>query len=157
MTTLNKPLESKKGYWTDDENRGLSLNVTQLLNDDTRISLSSDHWYRVQHFDLSETSTTEAWRIIKATMKECGRTLIVHPSEDQESSVHYQVASLSAKQVDQIYYLLKHGLTTANVVFTITHSFMFDTSDGVAAPPKRRRRKKKTFSEEEGWQTAVKR
>jgi len=170
--TLNKILESKKGYWTDEEPRGLMLNVTPTGETSARISLSSDYWYRVQHFTLPDSSTDDAWKVIKTVMKECGRSLVLHAppttektektenQEEQEDkspdhsetkkeapvAVHYSTPYLSAKQVDQIYYLLKHALTTAKIPFVISHSLLFDTSNGIAAPPKRRRRRKRNIA-----------
>lgn len=177
---LNKEMESKKGYWTDGEARGLSIAV---IADETgtRISLSSGHWYRVQHFELCATSSTDAWRILKTTIKDCGRTLVAatqgeaddhsetenegelldlgeHPLlETKANNRYYEIAHLSAKQVDQIYYLIKHALTTANAPFVISHSLRFDTTHATAAPGKRRRRRKKRISKaaQPQWQTVV--
>lgn len=194
---LNKNQESKKGYWTDDEVRGLSISVTASSEDTARISLSSAYWYRVQHFDLQESTSEEAWRVIRATLKECGRTLVLHApptpapereqveeeEDDEEENdetaaaaaatnenkdevvtpapgVHYEVPYLSAKQVDQIYYLLKHNLTTEKVGFSISHSIRFDSSKGTLAPSKRRRRRKKKVANRPSparWQTVGKR
>ena len=177
--TLNKDVEAKKGYWTDDESRGISLYVTATGEDTARISLSSEYWYRVQHFDLSDSSVEDAWKVIKALMKECGRSLVLHaapiapvtttPEDEGENEseieeepdavepapVHYCAPYLSVKQVDQIYYLLKHALTTAKVNFVISHTIRFDTSCGVAAPPKRRRRRKKKGPAKAQWQTVA--
>lgn len=166
--TLNKNHESRKGYWTDNESRGLYLSVTFTENA-TRISLSSEYWYRTQHFDLKNCGSDEAWRIIKSLMKECGRTLLSHETNEEEGmsgdtedtieQKYYRVPYLSAKQVDQIYYLLKHSLTTENRDFAIAHSIFFDTSKGIAAPVKRKRRKKKNTSrrqEEVVWQEVKK-
>jgi hypothetical protein len=176
--TLNKTLESKKGYWVDDEPRGLLISV-QGCDDEARISLSSDYWYRVQHFSLPQSSTDDAWKVIRSVMRECGRTLVLHaPIEEEDTKekdeeeehndqdndqeeddttstpVHYSVPYLGPKQVDQIYYLIKHALTTAQMKYSISHSIRFDTSRGIAAPPKRRRRrKKKSRPQTPAWQT----
>ena len=167
---VNKDVESEKGYWTDDEPRGLAICVdatTKGMDVNSRISLSSDYWYRVQHFNLGQSTTDEAWKVINAVAKECARTLVLHSAANKSSSgsepgnneeecskevkdcdlstpaVHYCIPSLSVKHVDQIYYLIKHALTKAKMKFTISHGFRFDTSKGVTAPPKRRRRRKK--------------
>lgn len=173
--TLNKNQESQKGYWTDGESRGLQICVSNAVVSDgkkaaasSRISLSSAYWYRVQNFDLPETSAEDAWRVIRSTLKECGRTLVLHapplwdedPEGDAEDvtpidGVHYEVPYLSAKQVDQIYYLLKHNLTTVKMRFNITHSISFDARKGVLAPSKRKRRRKKKTTQPSPprWQT----
>ena len=147
---IDKLKEAKKGYWTDDEARGISIRVSAIGEDTTRISVSSDYWYRVQHFDVDAAScnSTKAWQVIQTVMKECGRTLIpittevtVVNDEDNESTTeeiveYYNVAYLNTKQVDQLYYVLKHELTTAKYPFVISHTFSFDTStECVIAPP----------------------
>lgn len=180
---IDKALETKKGYWTDDEPRGIAVRLVAVDEKFVRISLSSDYWYRVQHFDI-ECCPNKAWRlVIDVISKECGRTLFPvysykaasteveevtvegdeTESGDQEMIIetaqglkaatvkYYSVAYLNAKQVDQLYYLLKHALTTAGVPFVIAHSFAFDTStpsillcDGQGQPdPKKTRRRRK--------------
>ena len=160
-TTLDKTAESKKGYWTDDEPRGLSVAIAPLGDNNVRISLSSEYWYRVQHFDLSEITIRQAWTKFNSVLKDCGRTLVIYSEppyngdemKDTEEmvrpalmvrpAVHYEVPYLSAKQVDQIYYLLKHSLTTAKTEFSIAHGLCFDTSKGVPIPSKKRKRRRK--------------
>jgi hypothetical protein len=142
---IDKLKEAKKGYWTDDEARGISIRVSAIGEDTTRISVSSDYWYRVQHFDVDAAScnSTKAWQVIQTVMKECGRTLIpvttdvtLEDESTDEIVEYYNVAYLNTKQVDQLYYLLKHELTTANYPFVISHTFSFDTStECVIAPP----------------------
>ena len=163
-TTLDKTLESKKGYWTDDEPRGLSVAIVPFGESEVRISLSSEYWYRVQHFDLSEITIRQAWNKFNSVLRDCGRTLVIHTNEDNEMSetecserpaVHYEVPYLSAKQVDQIYYLLKHSLTTAKTDFSIAHGLCFDTTKGVAIPSKKRKRRKKKMIVQQ-WQTVEK-
>jgi hypothetical protein len=146
-THIDKIKEAKKGYWTDDESRGLSIRVSANA-DHTRISVSSEYWYRVQHFDVNagECNSTKAWQVIQTVMKECGRSLIPvtfevgttteeGTEETDEITEFYSVAYLNAKQVDQLYYLLKHELTKANYPFVISHTFSFDTTgESVLAP-----------------------
>jgi hypothetical protein len=125
--------ESRKGYWTNDEPRGIAVRIVALDEKAVRISLSSEHWYRVQHFDI-EGSPNSAWRLlIDVIGKQCGRSLkVVHAEGTANAAAptvdYYQVGNLNAKQVDQLYYLLKHTLTTAGVSFSIAHSFTFNTS-----------------------------
>lgn len=179
---LNKEQESKKGYWTDEEPRGLLLKVLEKGEEGSRISLSSEYWYRVQHFDLIDTTPNEAWRMVRSVMKECGRTLVPHmvdiaidlsqgvdpdaePDTDRnnqqeqsaEESVvqYYRIAYLNDKQVNQLYYLLKHSLTTEGKAFKIGHTLSFagEKKPCIPLPPKRRRKRRRGKPTNNTWQS----
>lgn len=94
----------------------------------------SEYWYRVQHFDLTTCNVTNAWQIIQDVSEACGRSLVPHVSANCDTVKYYRIAYLNAKQTDQIYYLLKHSLTTLGIVFTISHTFLVDTSQSVPFP-----------------------
>ncbi len=132
---IDKTQESKKGYWSDDEPRGISLTVSETETG-SRISLSSEYWYRVQHFDLTDCDVNGAWQIIQSVASECGRTLVPHLeiTDNEENAEYYRVAYLNPKQTDQLYYLLKHSLTTLGIEFVISHTLTFDKTGCVRAP-----------------------
>lgn len=150
LMNLDKNQESKKGYWTDDESRGISLVVTHSTNNEagSKISLSSEYWYRVQHFDLPECQVAKAWQVILDVAKACGRTLVPHTIEENDADAneleegevaeptieYYRISYLNPKQTDQLYYFLKHSLTTMGTPFVISHTFTFDTTNCVPAP-----------------------
>ena len=164
MATLDKTQESKNGYWTDDEPRGITVAVGNTRVDGAcRISLMSEYWWRVQHFTVSDCNTGKVWGIVKQVMKDCGRSLVPYAvgEKDQESEtddrpVYYSVPYLSNKQVDQLYYLLKHSLTTNRLDFALSHGVRFPSYDGIVAPKKRRKRRKKPGRVQPGygWQQA---
>lgn len=133
MISIDKTKEAKKGYWTNDEHRGFSIVVSPGYEEQTtRISITSEYWYRVQHFDIV-CDPDRAWKLVNDAMSQCGRTLIPAITSTTDGAVitNYTVAYLNAKQVDQIYYLLKHSLTTANLQFSISHTLGFDTSKSI--------------------------
>lgn len=159
--TITKNQESLKGYWTDDEARGISLLVTKRGEATTRISLSSEYWYRVQHFDVLDTEVNTVWKLIKELIiNECGRTLVPHVRKEtvageeegeiveKQTVEYYRVSNLSAKQVDQLYYLLKHTLTKSGLTFALAHSFFggMDTNHSIPVPKKRRRKKRNAIA-----------
>ena len=136
--------ENEKGYW-DEENNAVGLFIAVYNQGDAEepsvsIALSSSHWYRVQYFNVTGCGSNRAWKILRGLMRECGRTLIGHAISDGEPFSYYEVPALSEKKVNQIYYLLKHRLTTEKLSFHISHGVIFNRN-GIKAPPKRRRKK----------------
>ena len=145
----NKRKESSAGYWTDKETRGLSLCIKNL-DAKVRVSVSSEYWYRVQHFDLTNTIAKNIWNIIKLVMKDCGRMLIaIHDESKAEANsiLFYRLDNLSEKQTNQIYYLLKHAFTKNKLEFTISHTLRFDTSIPSLIMPKKKRRRRRGRTE----------
>lgn len=193
---INKKREAKKGYWKDNEPRGLYLRVvckekknqeqqkqeeesneTELHAKNNRyticVSLNSEYWYRVQHFDLDDCSIRKVWAIIKDVTRECGRTLVPHTREEsirnsdnnievnddnlekqdtndkqeetktQSVVEYYRIAYLSPMQVNQLYYLFKHAFTKNGLSFSIRHTIGFDTSTDKCVKPPKKRRQRR--------------
>ena len=116
-------IEDQKGYWTADEKRGLHISVESREGTGAKIILSSDYWYRIQQFNIA-TLPAIAWKVVwEVVHGECGRTLVPTLSDDEEVK-YYSIKNLNVKQVDQVYYLLKHALTKNNIQFEITHPLL---------------------------------
>jgi hypothetical protein len=142
--------EQSKGYWSDNSAGYLDVAVSVEYANDTRdaiqtstILLSSNYWYRVQHFRLTDGS---AWNWLKALLRDCGRKL-PELAADVTAFV-YRIGNLSLQQVNQMYYLLKHSLTSAKVTFTLAHSLTMINNHTITIPApkskKNRRAKRKT-------------
>jgi hypothetical protein len=159
--------EESKGYWTEGSSGYLDIAVIEVydvaiksssesensstttlggasdvdtpLIKSSAILLSSGYWYRVQHFELTDGT---AWSWLKTLLRECGRKL-PEPLGGAENDINvvYRIGNLSLQQVNQMYYLLKHSLTSAKVPFTLAHSLTM-TAGTVAAPkPKKAHRR----------------
>jgi len=126
-------IEASKGYWTNDTPGYLDIAVLAS----GAIVLSSCFWYRVQIFQFDEDSTksTECWNFVKALLRECGRKL---PTPENDV---YRLTNLSLQQTNQIYYLLKHNLTSSKVNFELHYTVFFDTTNAVICPPKAKKRR----------------
>lgn len=128
-------IEASKGYWTDNTNGYVDIAVLHS----GAIALSSGHWYRVQKFQLPNTNDeqqTECWTFVKQLLKECGRKLPV-PSDDGV----YRITNLSSQQANQMYYLLKHNLTSAKAEFELRYGLFIDGSETVKCPPMKKKRR----------------
>jgi hypothetical protein len=141
--------EASKGYWTDGHSGFLDIAVLADSTDDENVSivLSSNHWYRVQMFDLDGQTCAIAWNYIKALLRECGRKL---PFVSDEQQFIYRITNLCLQQVNQMYYLLKHSLTSGKISFTISHSltFPYKKPTVVAPKPKQHRRLRRNKNRE---------
>lgn len=150
----NNDVEASKGYWTNDTPGYLDIAVLAS----GAIVLSSCYWYRVQIFQLSleekeddKKPTAECWNFVKALLRECGRKL---PTEWRGV---YTLTNLSLQQTNQIYYLLKHNLTSSKVDFELHYGLFIDKSNTVVCPPKAKKRRlrnrkgKITIPEDKAW------
>lgn len=139
---MTKP-ETTKGYWTENPTGFIDFAVISEA-DGPLIALSSKYWYRVQYFKLAEDSdTATAWNYVKRLLRECGRSL---PALSSIEAV-YRIGNLSLQQANQMYYLLKHSLTTEGIDYSLQYSFSLDAAGALPAPiehkRKRRRRRNK--------------
>lgn len=131
--------EQSKGYWSEHSTGYLDIAVSVLYADETRtleaiqsstILLSSNYWYRVQHFRLTDGT---AWTWLKALLRECGRKL-PELNNNENTAFVYRIGNLSLQQVNQMYYLLKHSLTSAKVPFLLAHSLVMIGNNTVTVP-----------------------
>lgn len=134
--------EMAKGYWTDNSIGYLDVAVTMCTTENEQpktisstILLSSNYWYRVQRFTLNDDT---AWMWVRALLRECGRTL---PEPQSSGGYIYRISNLSLQQANQMYYLLKHSLTSAKIIFTLSHSLTFDANTTVAPPKQKKNRR----------------
>ena len=155
-TTEQTPdAETSKGYWTENSPGYLDIAVIVKStgnndNDGEKIRsivLSSGYWYRTQCFEVED-----AWGHVKTLLRECGRKLPMTP--DQEYV--YRLGNLSAQQVNQMYYLLKHKLTSGKIPFTISHSLSIDVTNTEKMPTSKahrrlRRNKNRQIVENNVW------
>lgn len=165
VTTTTIETEQAKGYWTEGSSGYLDIAVSVTYSDSnvvvktpnvatdasdvtidnnietSAIVLSSNYWYRVQHFKLTDDS---AWSWIKTLLRECGRKLPTDClSTSTTNAFIYRVGNLSLQQVNQMYYLLKHALTSAKVPFQIEHTLLMVSPNMITIPapkPKKNRR-----------------
>ena len=142
--------ENTKGYWTEDPAGFLDFAVISDT-DGPLIVLSSKFWYRVQYFKLAQTcDTATAWTYVKTLLKQCGRTL--PPVTANETGNVYRITNLSLQQANQMYYLLKHSLTSENVEFQLRHSFSLDAASTLPAPVELKKKNRRKRPNKSGWQ-----
>lgn len=135
---MTKP-ENTKGYWTENPTGFIDFAVISQ-EDGPLIALGSKYWYRIQYFKLSEDcNTAAAWNHVKALLKQCGRTL---PVTEDTNNV-YRVSNLSLQQANQMYYLLKHSLTSEGIEFSLQHSFSLDVASTLPAPVEQKKKRRK--------------
>lgn len=167
VSNVSNDGEQSKGYWSEHSAGYLDVAVSVLYANDTleaiqssTILLSSNYWYRVQHFQLTDGS---AWTWLKALLRECGRKLPDLNNDNAATAFVYRIGNLSLQQVNQMYYLLKHSLTSAKVPFLLAHSLVMISNNTITVPApkskKNRRARRKNAkplddanaSEDNGW------
>ena len=138
VSNVNNDAEQSKGYWSEHSTGYLDVAVSVVYADATcsleaiqssTILLSSNYWYRVQHFQLTDAS---AWTWVKALLRDCGRKL--PDLGDANAAFVYRISNLSLQQVNQMYYLLKHSLTSAKVPFILAHSLAMISANTITIP-----------------------
>jgi hypothetical protein len=143
LTSNSKP-EDSKGYWTAESTGFINFAILSET-EGPMIALASNHWYRIQYFQLQNDFEAEtAWTLVKNLLKQCGRTL---PTASDENL--YRLGNLSLPQANQMYYLLKHSLTSEGIEFALKHSFTLNALCTIPAPidikKKRKRRGKNSW------------